>query len=59
VIECRPEVIERVLKVVKTRLEQCVNDPAGFSPEKTQGKSFPNNSHINGGEGGNKQYYTK
>lgn len=40
------------------RLEQCVNDPAGFSPEKTQGKSFPNNSRINGGgEAGNKQQY--
>jgi len=47
-----------VLKVVKMRLEQCVNDPAGFSPEKTQGKSFPNNSRINGGgEAGNKQQY--
>jgi len=54
VIECRPEVIERVLKIVKTRLEQCVNDPAGFSPEKTQGKSFPNLNGNNGADGGNK-----
>lgn len=35
VVECKPEVIERVLKVVKVKVEAFMNNPEGFTPEKT------------------------
>ncbi|KAL4470235.1 hypothetical protein ABPG74_011846 [Tetrahymena malaccensis] len=39
IVECKPEVIERVLKLVKNHIEAFNSDPQNFSPEKSQ-KSF-------------------
>lgn len=35
IVECKPEVIERILKVVKNRLEDLLNNPnEGDSPDR-------------------------